>query len=172
VVTDDDELNLKEKQHMIKKLDHMTFAVHDRVTVGARIQNVYGGNFLMTVRSEPKQYVCDMYMIEGDIILGLLEPTSPESFVAKHLEKFGESLQHIGVDVDNLDDAIQIFDDNAIKYGLYEEVENIRREVIVSPKYTFGTVMQVMEWFDEFKTKSSEERMRIVWNEIEGAGNE
>jgi methylmalonyl-CoA/ethylmalonyl-CoA epimerase len=92
--------------------------------------------------------------------------------VAKHLEKFGESLQHIGVDVDNLDDAIQIFDDNAIKYGLYEEVENIRREVIVSPKYTFGTVMQVMEWFDEFKTKSSEERMRIVWNEIEGAGNE
>jgi len=153
---------------MIKKLDHMTFAVHDRKVVGERIANVYGGKFLMTVKSEPKEYICDMYMIEGDIIIGLLEPTSSESFVAKHLEKFGESLQHIGVDVDDLDDALKTFDEHTIKYGLYEEVENIRREVIVSPKYTFGTVMQVMEWFGEFKTKSSEERMRVVWSEIEG----
>ena len=53
--------------------------------------------------------------------------------MADHIEKFGESLQHIGIDVENLDDSMKKFDEHGVKYAAYSEVEGIRREVLVGP---------------------------------------
>lgn len=153
---------------MIKKLDHITFAVYDRKITGERTVNVYGGKFLMSVESKENEYVCDMYMIPGDIILGLLQPTSETSFVAKHLKKFGESLQHIGVDVEDLDVCKKVFTEHGIKFSPTDEVEGVRREVLVSAKNSFGTIVQVMDWLGEYKTASSQARMEKVWSEKQG----
>lgn len=153
---------------MIKKLDHITFAVYDRSVTGKRMANVYGGKFLMSVESKEKEYVCDMYLIPGDIIIGLLQPTSENSFVSKHLDKYGESLQHIGIDVEDLDVCKQVFADNGIKFSPTEEVEGVRREVLISARNAFGAIVQVMDWLGEYKTTSSKARMEKVWSELQG----
>lgn len=149
---------------MIKKIDHISFAVKDMAETGKRLKEVYGAKFIMNVESEKGQYTCDMYSIGEDMIIGLLESTTPDGFVAKHIIKYGEGLQHIGVDVDSLDEAIEIFRENSIKYSNYSEIDNIRKEVLVSKANGFGAILQVMEWMGDYKKINSVERMKTAWH--------
>ena len=149
---------------MIKKVDHITFAVKNMAEIGKRLVDLYGAEPVMQVENEKGKYRSDAYIVGGDLIIGFLEATSPDSFVADHIEKFGESLQHIGIDVENLDDSMKKFDEHGVKYAAYSEVEGIRREVLVGRRGSFGAVLQVMEWLGEYKNASSAERMRKAWN--------
>lgn len=149
---------------MIKKIDHITFAVRNRQETGERLKEVYGAKFMMNVDSEAGQYTCDIYNLADGMIIGLLESTSKEGFVAKHLELHGDSLQHIGVDVENLDSAMQTFSKHGIKYSQYGEIEGVRKEVLVSAKNGFGAVLQVMEWLGDYKEANSVDRMKKAWD--------
>jgi methylmalonyl-CoA/ethylmalonyl-CoA epimerase len=149
---------------MIKKVDHITFAVKDMAEVGRRLVEVYDAKPVMRVENEEMKYKSDAYIVGGDLIIGFLEATEPDSFVAQHIDRHGESLQHIGIDVENLDDAKKRFDDHGIKYSAYKEIDGVRREVLVGKRGAFGAVLQVMEWLGEFKDASSAERMRKAWD--------
>lgn len=148
---------------MIKKVDHITFAVKSLEETGKRIKEVYGAEFIMNVENKEGKYICDMYSIGGDLIIGLLESTSPDGFVAKHLERCGESLQHIGVDVEDLGESLKRFEAAGIKYSNYSEIAGIRKEVLVSAKNGFGSILQIMEWLGDFKNANSVNRMRMAW---------
>jgi methylmalonyl-CoA/ethylmalonyl-CoA epimerase len=148
---------------MLKKIDHISFAVRNMEEVGKRLKEIYGAELLMQVSNERKQYRSDAYIVGGDMIIGLLEPTSPDSFIAQHIEKYGESLQHIGIDVESLDDFMKLLDSLGGKYSDYEEIEGIRREVLVGKRNAFGAVLQVMEWLGEYKEAGSAERMKKAW---------
>lgn len=149
---------------MIKKVDHITFAVNDMAAVGKRLETLYGAKLLMQVENEKGQYRSDAYTVGGDMIIGLLQATSPDSFVAKHIETSGESLQHVGVDVEDLDSFMKNMDANDAKYSSYTEIEGVRREVLVGKKNAFGVILQVMEWLGEYKECSSRDRMKKAWN--------
>jgi len=92
-----------------------------------------------------------------------LEPTSADGFVAKHIEKFGETMQHLGMEVENLDDFIQHFNAHGLKTSNYSEIPGVRREVLVGPKNPLGVILQVFEWLGEYKNASPEKRMITVW---------
>lgn len=149
---------------MIKKIDHITFAVRNKQETGKRLMEVYGAQFLMNVDSDAGQYTCDIYNLADGMMIGLLESTSEEGFVAKHIELHGDSLQHIGVDVESLDDAMGIFATHGIRYSQFHEIKGIRKEVLVSAKNGFGTVLQVMEWLGSYKEADSVERMKKAWD--------
>jgi methylmalonyl-CoA/ethylmalonyl-CoA epimerase len=149
---------------MLKKIDHISFAVRNMEKVGKRLKEIYGAELLMSVTNERKKYRSDAYTVGGDMIIGLLEATSPDSFIAQHIEKYGESLQHIGIDVESLDDFMKLLNSLGGKYSDYEEIEGVRREVLVGPKSSFGAVLQVMEWLGEYKEAGPSERMKKAWD--------
>ncbi len=149
---------------MIEKIDHITFAVRNRQETGQRLEKVYGATFMMNVDSEAGHYTCDIYSLTDGMIIGLLESKSEDGFVAKHLERYGDSLQHIGVDVENLENAMRTFGEHGIKYSQYDEIPGVRKEVLVSAKNGFGAVLQVMEWIGEYKEANSVERMKKAWD--------
>jgi len=149
---------------MIKKVDHITFAVRNMTEIGRRLVDLYDAQPVMQVENEEMNYKSDAYVVGGDLIIGFLEGTSEDSFVSKHIQRYGESLQHIGIDVEDLEDAKRRFDEYGIKYSNFKEVDGVRREVLVGKRGAFGAVLQVMEWLGEYKEASSAERMRKAWN--------
>lgn len=150
---------------MIKKIDHFSFAVKNLEETGKRLKEIYGAKFLMHVENEEWQYSCDAYTIADDIIVGLLQSTSPDGFVAKHIEKFGESLQHIGVDIESLEESIETLKDQGIRYSGYKEMAGVKKEILIGAHNAFGAVLQLQEWLGEYKNFTPGERMLKAWGQ-------
>ena len=51
----------------------------------------------------------------GEVKIELLEPTSEESPIAKHIEKSGEGIHHIALETDNIETEIKNMTDNDIR---------------------------------------------------------
>lgn len=84
-------------------LDHIGIAV--RSIADARIYQALG---LRTSHAETveSQGVKTAFLRVGDSNLELLEPLSPQSTIAKFIEKHGEGIHHICLRVDNLEEHL------------------------------------------------------------------
>ncbi|WP_242392283.1 VOC family protein [Anaeromyxobacter oryzisoli] len=147
---------------MIERIDHVAVAVRNGAAAQKRLEDVFGARLLVEQVNSKGRYRVRIFRL-GDDLVSVLEATSPESFVAKHIEKFGEGVQHIGVEVDSLDQALKRFDETGTRYAAFEEISGVRKEVLVSARNGFGVILQVMEWLGEYKHASPEERMRKAW---------
>lgn len=82
---------------MIKKIDHLGIAVRSLDESVAYYERVLG--LKCEHREEvPAQKVRTAFFDVGGVHLELLEPTSPESAIAKFLEKNGEGLHHVALE--------------------------------------------------------------------------
>jgi len=91
---------------MLKKIDHIGFAVHSIDKARVFYEKILG---LPCERIEevPGQKVRTAFFAIGETHLELLEPTDPSSPVAKFLEKRGEGIHHIGYLSDDLEGQLQ-----------------------------------------------------------------
>ena len=85
------------------KLDHIGIAV--KTIEGAKIYKALGLT-VDHVESVKTQGVKTAFLSVGDSNIELLEPLSPESTVAKFIEKRGEGIHHICFRVDNIDEHL------------------------------------------------------------------
>jgi len=60
------------------------------------------------IEEVPDQKVRTAFFKVGDVKIELLEPTSPESPIAKFLEKKGPGIHHIGYFVHNVNEALMV----------------------------------------------------------------
>ena len=84
-------------------LDHIGIAV--RSIDAARIYEALGLT-IDHVETVETQGVRTAFLSVGDAKLELLEPTGPESSVAKFIEKRGEGIHHICLRVDNIEEHL------------------------------------------------------------------
>ena len=147
---------------MIKKVDHIAFAVKDAAATRARLEKVYGAKFIIEQTNEKGQYRVMIFQLGEDMIT-LLESTSPEGFVAKHIEKFGEGVQHIGVEVDSLEQAKEKFAAEGLKYAPGDDISGVRQEAILGARSAFGAILQVTEYLGKAKHLSAAERLEMCW---------
>ncbi len=90
---------------MTKKINHIGIAVKNIENAIPFYRDVMGMNFEGTEEvSEQKVRVA--FLQVGESRIELLEPTSPDSPVAKFLEKNGEGIHHLAYEVDDLDAAL------------------------------------------------------------------
>lgn len=147
---------------MIKRIDHIAIAVRSLEESKKKIEDLLGAKFIVEAINEKGQYKVAIFRV-GENIFTLLESTSPEGFVAKHVEKFGETMQHMGVEVEDLNKFIDHLHSRGVKTSGYMEVEGVRKEILVGPKNPLGVILQVVEWLGDYKKTSPEERMTEVW---------
>ena len=86
------------------KLDHIGIAVQS--LDAARIYEALGLT-IEHVETVETQKVKTAFLSVGDSNLELLEPTSPDSPIAKFIEKRGEGIHHICLRVDNIEEHLQ-----------------------------------------------------------------
>lgn len=86
---------------MLTKIEHIALAVSDLDDAIRHYRDVWGLEVTHRERVED-QGVEEAMLPLGESFLQLLAPTSPDSTVARFLERSGEGLHHIAYEVDDL----------------------------------------------------------------------
>lgn len=91
---------------MIKKVDHIGIAVNNLQTALEFYEGILGIKCTGQEQVE-EQKVTTAFLPLGDTELELLESTDPTGPVARFIEKRGEGLHHIALQVDNIEAALE-----------------------------------------------------------------
>lgn len=128
---------------MIKKVDHIGLAVKDAAAVAA----CYKAMGLEVEGSEevPSQKVRVTFIPVGESRLELLEPTSPDSPVAKFLETRGEGVHHVAFAVDDLETALRECKNAGMRLIDETPREGAHHNMIafLHPKSTYGVLVEL-----------------------------
>ena len=95
-------------------IDHIGFAVKSIEESRKYYENVLGLD-CYKIEEVPDQKVKTAFFKIGDTKIELLEPTDPESPIAKFIEKKGPGFHHIAYFVDNVNEALMIADARGVQ---------------------------------------------------------
>jgi methylmalonyl-CoA epimerase len=130
----------------LKNIDHIGIAVsslHESLS----FWETSLGMELHGIEEVTEQHVRTAFLPIGDTEIELLEPTSPESSVAKFIEKRGEGLHHMAIRVDNIEAALADLKAKGIQ--LIDETPRNgaggARIAFVHPKATHGVLLELCE---------------------------
>lgn len=129
---------------MVNKIDHLGIAVHSIAQARLFYENVLG---LTCERIEEveSQKVRTAFFSVGDTHIELLEPTDPDSPVAKFLNKNGEGIHHIGYASNSLEQELEKARENGCKLINEEPVPGAggKRIAFLHPKSTHGVLTEI-----------------------------
>ena len=130
----------------VGRVDHIGIAVKDIEQAKKFYTEFLGMKALgEEVVEEQKVKVC--FIPCGDSEIELLESTSPDGPIAKHIEKKGDGIQHIALRVDNIEAAIA----DLMAKGVRMIDEKPRygaggaKIAFVHPKSTGGILLEISE---------------------------
>ncbi|MDG3003547.1 methylmalonyl-CoA epimerase [Paludisphaera mucosa] len=130
----------------VKAVNHIGIAVRSIDAQKDYYTNVLGAVF------EGEEVVADQkvkvaFFRIGDVRMELLEPTDPSSTVAAFIEKKGEGLHHVALEVDDI--ATRIADVKAQGLRMIDEKarpgSHHLQIAFVHPKSTFGVLTELCE---------------------------
>jgi methylmalonyl-CoA epimerase len=107
----------------------------------------YQHNFGLAKVSEgevPALGIRNAFLQIGDAQIELMTPLTNQGPVATFLEKQGEGMYLLSIEVDNLDDAVAELQGQGIRVTVTEGTAG-RRLAFVSPKATHGVLLQLLE---------------------------
>jgi methylmalonyl-CoA/ethylmalonyl-CoA epimerase len=142
----------------IKKIDHVAIAVRSIAESRQTFEEIYGARYLGQKENAEQAYVV-AYFLMGESLITMLEGTTPESFVSQHIEKRGEGIQHMGVEVDDLDAFLAHAESLGARVSNKRTLDGIRKEALISPKSAFGIILQPIEWLGDLRTEPHHERI-------------
>jgi len=128
------------------KIDHLGIAVKDVAEAESLFRDVLGLKLSRAETIEDQKVSTAIFSL-GDIGVELMESTSPDGPVARFIEKRGEGIQHLAIQVDNLEKAIEELKEKGIR--LIDEQPRTgasgSRIAFLHPKSTFGVLIELME---------------------------
>ena len=79
-------------------------------------------------------------------MLSFLEATDESSFVAKIVEKQGYGVQHIGLEIDDIEGYVSQLESKGVRVDKGHLEDGDFPEALVGPKSGFGVVLQLIAW--------------------------
>jgi methylmalonyl-CoA/ethylmalonyl-CoA epimerase len=130
---------------MIKNIDHLGIAVRSLDQAVPYYENALG--LKCEHREEvPSQKVRTAFFVVGEVHLELLEPTDPESPIAKFLEKNpAGGVHHIAFKTDNIEGQLKQAADAGVKLIHEKPFDGAAGKLVafLHPKSTFGTLTEL-----------------------------
>ena len=128
---------------MITRIDHLGIAVRSLDEAIAHYEQALG---LKCEHREdvPSQKVRTAFFAVGEVHLELLEPTSPDSPVAKFLEKNGEGLHHVAYATTDIAGQLQQAAGSGVKLIHEKPIEGAAGKLVafLHPKSTYGVLTE------------------------------
>ncbi|MBM6617375.1 methylmalonyl-CoA epimerase [Bacillus suaedaesalsae] len=131
---------------MIKKVDHIGIAVRsiedslDFYVSTLKLE-------LLGIEEVESENVRVAFIKAGETKLELLQPTSPNSAVAKFIEKKGEGIHHVALGVSSIEERIQELKENGIQ--MINETSKPgaggAQIAFMHPKSTGGVLLELCE---------------------------
>lgn len=134
---------------MFKKVDHIGIAVED---LDAAIELYRGltGNDPDHIEDVEDQRVRTAFFGMGESNLELLFPTSPDSPIAKSLEKRGPGIHHICLEVDDLEGELARLKERGVR--LIDETPRVgahnKKIAFIHPKAMGGVLIELSQPMD------------------------
>jgi lactoylglutathione lyase/methylmalonyl-CoA/ethylmalonyl-CoA epimerase len=128
------------------RISHIGIAVKDADTALKMYREVLGlePSSIETVES---QKVKTIHIPIGDSSIELLESTSPDGVVAKFIEKRGEGIHHIAIEVDDIEAALAKM--KAKGFQLIDETPRMgagnMRIAFIHPRSTNGVLLELCQ---------------------------
>jgi lactoylglutathione lyase/methylmalonyl-CoA/ethylmalonyl-CoA epimerase len=131
---------------MIKKIAYIGVAVKNIEKARKKFTENLGSEIIRVGESEI-DHVKNTYLTVGEDVFELIEPYSHESPVAKFLEKRGEGVQYIGLEVTELDEMVKELIGKGFRFTSEHPVEypNGSRWAFIHPKEMFGVLLALIE---------------------------
>lgn len=131
---------------MIKKVDHIAVVVPD-LDAAMKFWVEAFGLSLERIEAVPREGVDVAFLPVGQSEIELLQPTDPESGVARYLEKRGAGLHHLCFEVDDIEATLSRL--KAADIQLINETANVgadgKKYAFVHPKGTGGVLVELYE---------------------------
>lgn len=128
---------------MITKIDHLGIAVRSLDESVAYYEKALG------VKCEHREEVASQkvktaFFSVGEVHLELLEPTSPDSPVAKFLEKNGEGIHHVAFGTTDIVGQLKQASDAGVKLINEKPFEGAAGKLVafLHPKFTHGVLTE------------------------------
>lgn len=129
------------------EIDPVAAAVSDLDDAVAAFRTATDAEYVWTHESDEWEYR-PAYLLADDDMFTLIEPTSPESFIARFLDQRGPGLHHLGVNVEDLDAAVERTTAAGDEVVMTDTVAGVRDEATLHPRSWFGIQLQLIEWHD------------------------
>ena len=131
---------------MIKRVAYIGVAVRNIEQARKKFMEHLGSNVIRVGASEV-DHVKNTYLTLGEDVLELMEPSSPESPVARFMEKRGEGIHYIGLEVTELDETVKELSGKGFRFTSEKPVEypNGSRWAFIHPKEMFGVLFALIE---------------------------
>ena len=153
----------------IKGVNHLGFAVKNLDESIRSAEEYLGGELIIKFESTKQKYKGALIQL-GESIISLIESIDENGFIAKFVESRGEGIQHIGLEVDNLDEYVKDLESTGIRVDKTDMADENFSEALVGPRTGFGVVLQLMQWKAGPMDVSPEgkERIRQKYREVPG----
>ena len=131
---------------MIVKINHVGIAVNS-IDKAVKLYADVLGLKVKDIEVVADQKVKTAIIPVGESKIELIESTDPEGTIAKHIEKRGEGLHHLALEVSNIEDALETLLNKGV--ALVDEqprkgVENTRI-AFLHPKETNRVLLELVE---------------------------
>jgi len=131
-----------------KRIDHVAIIVRNIEQALAFYRDTLGIT-PSEIKEVPTEHVRIAFLPlggPGGSEIELIEPTTPDSSLVKFLEKRGEGLHHICLEVDDINDALQeMRDKGAPVLDQQPRLAAEGRAIFLHPKGTNGVLLELIE---------------------------
>ena len=131
---------------MIKKIAYVGIAVKNIEQARESFTKKLGSQIIRVGTSDIDK-VKNTYLTLGEDVFELMEPYQPESPVARFMERRGEGVQYIGLEVTALDDVVAELREKGVRFTSEKPVEypNGSRWAFIHPKEMHGVLFALIE---------------------------
>jgi methylmalonyl-CoA epimerase len=130
---------------MLKKIDHIAIAVSSIDDALKVFGDVFGLK-AEHIEEIPDQKVKAATVRIGDTNIEFIEPTDPESGVAKFVEKKGEGIHHIAVEVADIDAELKALENRGVALIDKQARKGLAGKIaFLHPKSTKGVLMELVQ---------------------------
>jgi len=139
---------LSKEVHMPKRIDHVAIIVRDIEQALVFYRDTLG-IVPGVIKEVPTEQVRIAFLPmggPGGSEIELIQPTTPDSSLAKYLEKRGEGLHHICLEVDDIDVALaEMQEKGAPVLDKQPRIAAEGRAIFIHPKAANGVLLELVE---------------------------
>ena len=135
----------------VKNINHVAIVVKD-IDSALHFWRHQLGLQLDHIEEVPSQASKVAFIPVGESEVELVEPTDPETGLAKYLTKRGEGMHHLCLEVDDINGMVAQLKESGVRL-INEEPLDLpgRRMVFIHPKSTNGVLLELYELIPERK---------------------
>jgi methylmalonyl-CoA epimerase len=127
------------------KIDHIGIVVRD-IEQALKVYETALGLPLQEIAEVPEQQVSVAFLPIGESNLELVQPTTQDSGIARFLEKRGEGIHHICIEVSDIEQALAQLSEHDVQLIDQEPRKGAHgRIAFIHPKAMHGVLIELVE---------------------------